>query len=272
LNVRCNTDANVDAVQFKLLELTQQMRSSLNFGSTALRNEFAYRCFGTGVQSDWFASLATAQPRVDDLQEQLRSVGLGDNEVPLAAIYFTGVSRIEFIDNWAAKRPLHHRETHGLAALVQNRRPAVGRAMFLQFQAQIADLGAPFVLPSTVTALSHFRFLPPVGVIPVAEESTIADIEATRFFAGLTYRGPAFMNGARVETLVRESVVYPPIDTRSGEFVWLYRVSENRRAIDGGTTPAPRSYVVFASGHMPYRGNAQFDTARWNYSNYALAL
>jgi len=73
------------------------------------------------------------------------------------------------------------------------------------------------------------------------------------------------------EWLLRESLYYPPIDPQSGELVWLYRVRENRVAIDfAESAGAPRSYVAFASGHIGYRADAQFDLARWNYSNYAL--
>ena len=144
--------------------------------------------------------------------------------------------------------------------------------MFMQFQAQIDQLASPFALPGSVTARNHFRYLPPVGIIPVPEESNATDAEATRFFTGLTYRGPAFINAARLEGLIRESLCYPSIDTESRELIWLYRVRENRMAIDfaaGGNRP--RSFLVFASGHLPYRADAQFDAAYWNYSNYALA-
>ena len=272
LNVRCNTDANVEALQFRLLSLTQTMLAGLDLGSDSLRNELAYRCFGSGIQSSWFESLLTAPPRVDDLLEALRKTGLGEQEVPLALLYFRGASQLVFVDVWAVRRPLHRPETGALAALVESRPLAAGHAMFMQFQSQIAQLGAPVVLPGSVTARSHFRYLPPVGVIPVPEESNAIDAEATRFFAGLIYRGPAFINGARLEGLVRESLCCPPIDTQSGEFVWLYRVRENREAIDlKSTTPLPRSYLVFASGHLPYRADSHFDTAHWNYSNYALA-
>jgi hypothetical protein len=119
-----------------------------------------------------------------------------------------------------------------------------------------------------MTARTHFRYLPPAGMIPVPEETTQTDTAATRFFAGMTYRDPAFINAARLEGLVRESLGYPPIDTQSGELIWLYRVRENRMAIDlsSGTTK-PRSYLVFASGHLSYRAYAQFDLGYYNYAS-----
>ena len=88
----------------------------------------------------------------------------------------------------------------------------------------------------------------------------------------MTFRRPAFINAARLESLVRDSLHFPAIDTQSGELVWLYRVRENRTAIEiTKPTPAPRSYIVFASGHIPYLADAQFNLGRWNYSNYARA-
>ena len=272
-NVRCNTDTNVEALQFRLLKLTTKMLSGLDFGSSTLRNELAYRCFGAGIQSDWFASLLTAQPRKDDLLEALREVGLGPLEVPLALLHFKGATTLGFVDTWAVRRPLHRPDSGAMGGLVETRRMAVGRAMFMQFQAQIAELGAPILLPSNLAAKTHFRYLPPVGVLPVAEEGDETDQQASKFFAGMTFRRPAFINAARLESLVRDSLHFPPIDTQSGELVWLYRVRENRTAIEIlKPTPAPRSYIVFASGHIPYLADAQSDLGRWNYSNYARAL
>jgi hypothetical protein len=127
------------------------------------------------------------------------------------------------------------------------------------------DLGA-------MTARTHFRWLPPAGVIPVPEEADGTDAAATRFFSGMTYRAPAFINAARVEGLLRERLSCPPIDTQGPEMVWLYRVRENRMTIDfAGTGPRPGAWLVFASGHLPYRADAQYDLGYYNYANFALA-
>jgi hypothetical protein len=172
---------------------------------------------------------------------------------------------------WAVRRVRHLAADSAFAELIDPQARAVGQAMFMQFQAQIDELTSPFVLPDAVTARTHFRFLPAVGLVPVPEERNANDAETTHFFKELTYRGPAFINGAHLGSLVRESADYPPIDTERHELVWLYRVRENRRAIDvSTTTPRPRSFCVFASGHMPYRAEARFDAAYMNYGNYAL--
>jgi hypothetical protein len=271
-NVRCNTDATVEAVQFRLLWVNPTLHAGLDVTAPSFRNDLAHRCFGLGTRSSWFADLLRAPARQDDLLESLRNGGLGDADVPLALLLITGAASVQFIDMWAVRRPLAPaRALDAMASLAAPRRIAVGQAIFLQFQAQVADLAPPAGDLGGVTAIGSFRYLPPVGVIPVIEETDATDAQATKFFKGMTYRGPAFINAARLEGLVRESLCYPPIDPASGELIWLYRVRENRVAIEfPGATPRPRSYLVFASGHLPYRADAQFDIAYWNYSNYAV--
>ena len=280
-NVRCNTDALVEAVQFRLLKIKRELYD-LDESTHSFRNQLAYCCFGSGIQAAWFENLLEATLRQDDLLETLRKNILSPLEVPLGLLFFTGSAKLEFIDLWAVRRPLS-RTSETFASLVDERRLAVGQAMFQQFQTQIAELlvKADF---ATVSAQTHFRYLPPVGIIPVAEETNLSDAQATKFFAGMTYRSPVFINAARIESLIRESLSYPPIDTqtidpktnekdpRKGEMLWLYRVRENRMAIDfAGSTQVPRSYLIFASGHLPYIGDAQFSLAHYNYSNYAQA-
>jgi hypothetical protein len=281
----CNTDATVEAVQFRLLSLDRKYYTNLDFGASTFHNELAYRCFGEGVKAAWFGDIYGAAPRSDDLLDTLRNSVLSDADVPLALVHITGSVDVKFIDLWAVRRPLAARDAEGIfGSLVNPRRLAVGRAMFLQFQAHIDYLKKPNGDLGAITAQSHFRFLPPVGIIPVMKETDLTDAKATRFFTGMTYRSPVFINAAQIESLVRDSLCYPPIDTQTidpktgekdpqkGEMVWLYRVRENRMAIDfAGSGPGPRSYLVFASGHLPYIGDAQFDLAHWNYSNYALA-
>lgn len=271
-NVRCNTDATVEGLRFRLHTVRQQDYASLGLGQPWFRNALAYRCFGDDLRPQWLAGLLAAEPRGDGLLDGLRSISLTDHDVPLALLYVTGAANVEFIDGWAVRRPLSRVSGSAWESLVDGRRPAVGQAMFLQFQRQVMESAPPNGDLGAVAARTHFRFLPPAGVIPVPEETDATDANATRFFTGMTYRGPAFINAARLEGLLRESLGYPPIDTQSGEVVWLYRVRENRMAIDfAGTGPRPGGWLVFASGHLPYRADAQFDLGYYDYANFALA-
>jgi hypothetical protein len=267
--VACNTDATVEAVQFRLIDINPLRYADLDVTSPRFRNRLAYRCFGIDARADTIIDPWRVDPP-GGLIDELRAVGLDDRDVPLALVYWKA-DGIQFVDRWSVRRDVLVAPTLPMIELAVARGRVVGHAMFLQFEQQVDELVSPFVLPAAVTARSHFRYLPPVGVIPVAEEVAPTDAEATRFFAGLTYRGPAFINGARLAHLIRESTDYPPIDTESDEFIWLYRVRENRMAIDfRSATLQSRSFVVFASGHLPYRADAQFDLAYCNYGNYAL--
>jgi hypothetical protein len=69
-----------------------------------------------------------------------------------------------------------------------------------------------------------------------------------------------------VETLLRESARYPPVDLQNEEMIWLYAVRENQRALDTGINVQP--YVVFANANLTFYGEPRLDRAHWNYSNF----
>ena len=205
-NVRCNTDTIVEAVQFRLIQVKRSLFPDLDVGAPSFRNAIAYRCFGAGAEASWFTDLLGAGPRQDDLVEALRQNAVSDVEVPLALLFFTGAADLQFIDLWSVRRPVAPRETgSGFESLASQHRLALGQAMFLQFQGQVADLAPPNGDLGSFTARGNFRFLPPAGVIPVAEETDSTDAQATKFFKDMTYRGPAFIDAARIEGLLRES-------------------------------------------------------------------
>ena len=80
-----------------------------------------------------------------------------------------------------------------------------------------------------------------------------------------------FIEGARFERVIRESVSYPPLSLDTGELIWLYQVRQNRQTIDAGGSGAPQPYLIFSSGHVPFCGEARFDVNRYSYSNYSSA-
>jgi hypothetical protein len=268
-------------------EIIELMTKTDTASLSKLRNWLAHLCFGTeelaGFLQDPFTQInnKSAFTRYGAIDALLAKGQLTDCDVPLALLYWTP-NGVQFLDMWSVRRPLMRKaENAAFASLIDERRIAVGQVIFLQFQAQIADLASVTGDLGTRLAQAYFRYLPPVAMIPVAEETDSTDTQATKFFTGMTYRSPVFINAARIESLIRESLSYPPIDTQTidpktnekdpqkGEMLWLYRVRENRMAIDfAGSAPVPRSYLIFASGHLPYIGDAQFSLAHWNYSNY----
>jgi hypothetical protein len=250
---RCALDVTAEAVQFRLLEIRDQLFEA-SPAQPDFRNRIAYEAFGAGVLPGWPPDLLGSAPRRDDLIEKMRGHGLDDAEVPLALIAFDG-SGHAFTDMWSVRRPISLRDSENVvSAIAEPRREALGRAMFRQFQDELQSL-PDFVQGG---ARSRFAYLPPAGLLP-----KLSDPATALFFAGLTTRGPVHIDASEVEPLLRESFVAPAIDTDGDHAIWLYRVAQARM------DPSRADILLFASGHLPYRGDARFNLNHWNYANYA---
>jgi len=68
--------------------------------------------------------------------------------------------------------------------------------------------------------------------------------------------------------LFQESFEYPPVDTGSELVFYLYVVRENAQSSLAGALSS-QSYMVFASGHTLYRGEARYDVHHWNFGNFS---
>jgi hypothetical protein len=184
------------------------------------------------------------------------------------------------VDLWAVRRrPVAPPRSTDWPLAVGERTLIEGEARFAQFQAHLSDLLATMPVPANLRARDHFRWLPAAGVLPVAGPDP-RGVSATTFFGDMKVRfprlprfagnaGPVFMDGARLPPLLRDATRYPPVDTREGEALWLYRVRENRLARDLAAAGAGTAVIVFASGEMPYYGSPRFDVSRWDYANYS---
>jgi hypothetical protein len=239
------------------------------------QNVVAHLCFGTDVLQG-FAANPFAVINGDSFYEgyglldNLRVQGyLTDCAVPLALVYWTAAG-VKFVDMWSVRRPVFPVAASEVwPVFAGRRRLAEGLAMFLQFQAQVSEL--PSAALSSIVASEYFQLLPAVGVFPIdATTDANAGDAITSFVGNLTVRGPEFIEGGRLASLVSSSFAYPPIDLSIGEFFWLYNVRENYYALDTNLTNPPQAYLVFSNGHIPYQADARFDGARWDYSNYAL--
>jgi hypothetical protein len=273
----CNTKYNVPGVQFRLISIDLQASELADVNH--LRNLVAYKCFGFTSQFNSQASFAA-----DPFNSPMTTYGLLDDlrtgqvltncEVPLAVLYWTADQGIVFVDMWAVRRPVFPQAaTQMWAPLSSRRRMAEGLAMFLQFQEQINDMvefGVGGTALTSIVTTDYFEYLPPVGILPISASKDGNTNSFASFFEGLTVRGPEFIEGARLQSLVHSSLAYPPIDLATGEFIWLYTVRENIQAFDNNLIKTPEAYMVFSNGHMPYQANARFDGERWDYSNYAL--
>lgn len=269
VDVACNTKFNVAGVKFRLLALDLDTADLSE--QALLRNRVAYRCFGVEDTSyrELYANLLGAPVTSYGLVDGLRPNRLAPCEVPLAVLYWTSTAGLVFLDMWAVRR----RVTAPTAAsrwpaLTGDRRLAEGEAMFMQFQRQVEEIRANEAGLTAISATQRFDYLPPVGLLPLATGGTPRGFDYTTFFSGLQYRKPIFIEAAQLRPLLEESYRYPPIHTRSKLVVWLYLVRENAQVALTTASP-PQAYLVFASGHTPYRGEAHYNVHHWNFSNLA---
>ncbi|HEV3037499.1 MAG TPA: hypothetical protein VHA33_06905 [Candidatus Angelobacter sp.] len=265
----CNSKYKIDGVQFQLIQIDLTLAESGDVNH--IRNLVAYKCFGV---TDWAANVTDpfgTPPGGHGLIDQLRTAQtITGCEVPLAVLYWTATGGLVFIDMWAVRRPLVSRDLlDSWAPGAGRRRATEGLAMFLQFQAQLQDLLGPSGSGPAIHANQFFRYLPPVGILPISGVGTSKGINYLSFFAGDTFRKPQFVEGARLNNLVREAFEYPPVDLNDKVMVWLYWVRENMQAINTGASAVPNAYVIFASGHVRNYGFPHFDVNRWSYSTYA---
>lgn len=289
----CDNRYAVEGVEFRLVELRVDalpgigqtttstidnlMTSSDPASLSLLRNLLAHLCFGTeqaaGFLQDPLIRVEGHSPYVRyGALDALRDSGdLTDCDVPIALLYWTNRG-VQFVDMWSVRRrPFAPPTSTAWPLPIGDRRRAEAEAMFLQFEEHIQALVQSGLSASTLASLQasdYFRYLPAAGILPLAGFGTSTGFSYQSFANTVTHRAPVFIEGAKLEPLLRDSLSYPPFDLGSGEMIWLYLVRQNIEAIDRATTTEPQAYLIFTSGHVPYHGEAQFDVNRWSYSNY----
>ncbi|MCA1816450.1 MAG: hypothetical protein LC746_08620 [Acidobacteria bacterium] len=287
----CGARYAVEGVRFKLVKLDVLKNTRVGSDTAArlvaymkkgdakslslLRNELAYSCFGAPAFDEFtrdpFARAADEGVEADDegALGALRDDGsLTDCDVPLALIYWSRRG-VEFVDAWAARRRVT-RPAHPdrWSEVEDDSRAAVGEAAMRQFQDHLRALVRAGASAKDFAARDYFRYLPPVGFLPAADDGagTSSLFEARRFFAGVTVLPPVHMEGARLGALVRHAAPFAAHDLDSKQMLRLYYVRQNAQALDDGA--ASSRCVIFASGHVPFAGEARFDISLFDYSNY----
>lgn len=288
-NVACNTDVNVEALQFRLLNVNPLRYAGIDPSSAQFRNRLAYRCFGVEARD----ASAIDPWRVDapryGLVDELRDVGLDDRDVPLALVYWTAAG-IQFADMWAVRRqllapdalsgfsfqrdPLKGDDLSSFAFIARRRRLVESHAMCAQFQQHLADVLAAAANPAGVLATDSFRYLPPFGIVPLARAPLRGFDEGT-FFSGVvrpprkgSSAGTRFIDARLLGALQQLALSSAPTDLqlKQKEFIWVYRPWQNAKAVADQQPAQPM--VAFASGLVPDLATARFDMARFDYSNY----
>jgi hypothetical protein len=247
----CNIGLSAEALKFRLIRLALDVSELTD--KEHLRNRVAYACFGTDAIAGKVANPFGPPLAGYGLVDTLRTQTMTANEVPLAAIGWSIDAGIQFVDLWSVRR-----------RIVDDRGTAEQDAILLQFKEEIEDLRAAGVA-SSLKARDHFDRLPPIGLLPLAASSADG-FDSAVFFDSLKTTHPVFIEGAKLDGLAREAATFPPIDVSNAEAIRLYLVRENEQAPAGDAR-----YIVFANGHISYRGDAQYDLAYFDFANYAQA-
>jgi hypothetical protein len=247
----CNTALEAEALKFRLIRLALDVAELDD--KAHLRNRVAYACFGSDALTAEVANPFGPPLTTYGLVDTLRAQTMTDDEVPLAVIGWSIDDGIQFVDLWSVRR-----------RIMDDRPLADQDAIHRQFRDEIDDLRAKG-LAGSLKARDHFDRLPPVGLLPLAG-SPADGFDSAVFFDALKVTPFVFIEGAKLDGLVREAAAFPPIDVPSAEAIRLYLVRENEQSPTGDAR-----YLVFANGHIPYCGDAQYDLAYFDFANYAQA-
>lgn len=299
----CDHKYEVFGVQFKLVylditnltlaggDIGDKIRDCVHDTGTAgrskLRNLLAHLCLGTetaaGFSTHLFqaAGSSAAEAEYGPLDVLRKENCLKNSDVPLALILWTHKG-LEFADMWPVRRKVHS------PFILENtpypktdRRSAELEAAHLQFQDHLQSLfrtiSGKKKLPA-IKAVDYFHYLPAVGMVPVYDNEANKEHNQIKFFEDLTIRAPVFMEGVKLRDLLGTSFTYEPIELKKGtsnidnsknnELIWLYRDRQNMQFIDDYPAKAGQAYIVFSSGYIPFRGEAQYNLSRYDYSNY----
>lgn len=268
-NAACNTKTRSQGVMFRLIGVDLEPTDLINSGT--LRNRLAYRCFGTDSSAyrDFMNQIFGSPVSTYGLIDDLRVSTMEECEIPLALFYWTSTGGLQFLDMWSVRRRVIAPAVDDrFTLLTSDRRRAEGEAMFMQFAEHLDAIRKSSSNPTNITARDYFRYLPPVGIIPLSNGRWSAGFMPNIFFDGITVRDTMYVEGARIPRLIRASWDYPPLDLDTNVMLWVYQVRENQQAIaDLPTLQTPQPYLVYAIGHMPYIGDAHTDVNRADYAN-----
>ena len=280
--VPCNTDALIEAVQFRLLpigSLLEDERDAVDQRTplpdaparrSLLRNRIAHRCFGTDELRAFLIDPLGAGGEPYGLLAKLAGHGLTDCDVPLAIIKLE--TEIDFVDQWSVRRRITRPCAAGAwAMLADDRRQAEGEAMFLQFQEQLEGIRLGEWHPESMTAIDRFDYLPPLGLLPIWSDPASPGFDYRTFFGKWPFREPLFMDGDQFQRVLQASFIHAPIaltDTANKVMFWLFQLRENVQGV-GAQPTQRRPFLIFASGHIPPDAAARCDVSRWGYSNFS---
>ncbi|WP_091743271.1 hypothetical protein [Phenylobacterium immobile] len=171
---RCNTDATVNGVRFRLVQVDPYLAADdFHDGARArddheIRNRVAFKCFGATPLAAYDAQPLATDAKTYGLLDAMRFTGvLSDCDVPLAVLYRTLAGGLRFVDNWAARRSISQPSPFGLRGPhLSDRRAAEAEAMMLQFEVQAERLRSEQGAAAPAVQVERwFSHLPPVALL-----------------------------------------------------------------------------------------------------------
>lgn len=275
----CNTDVVLETVQFRLLAIDPFLTGETLPVQNLLRNYIAYRCFGTAEMQEFFADPIGFALDSYGLIDEMREKMLSDSDVPLAVINWTS-SGIKFVEMWAVRRRITRLLENGRGSfLVSDRKQSESEAMYSQFADHIRDIRFKESNLHTITAVSRFNYLPPVGLLPVKVPVgglNIKNAAASTGFAPQTFfdqlgsKEVAMLDASLLRRLIQESFQHDPIDLKQDEKIRLYLLWENVKAVENGNST--QLILIFTKQTLPYSGTARFGYSEFGLSRFAEAV
>lgn len=163
----CNASSLAEGVQFRLVPLQGH---GVSIGPR-LRNELAWYCLGRpapGTSAFHPEPRGSASPWIPPLDDASGATRLATSEVPLALLFWSNAATLAFVDLWAVRRfPVPPDDISGLGSLIGSARSTALESAVLQFDAHFRSILAESGPHTGLVASSRFRYLPPVGFLPV---------------------------------------------------------------------------------------------------------
>lgn len=219
-DVCCRSRNGVEGVTFNLIRISP---TGLSANTPNLnRNLLAHYCFGTAKLIAESAKQALSSPETFEYNPLELEDKIPADQVPLAVLSWSSKG-VDFVDLWAVRRPVVPALEAPWHLLTGGRRQAEALAMFHQFQDQLDALKAGSS-PTKVTLKDNFRYLPPLGIVPLAQvtrdpngspTSTTAGFDQTTFFSGVETTDIITLPAAALRAIVLSALWFEPFDLKA---------------------------------------------------------
>jgi hypothetical protein len=241
---RCNRKYRREGVQFRLHQL--KLSNAELADRNKLRNLVAYKCFSPEVWQSFVANPFSTTESKPKLLDGLLVPKLDDAEVPLATLFWTTDGGIEYVDVWSVRRrPVIPPSNPGWQNYLESWVVPESEARLQQVQQQLSDLADGLTTPGSALAITYFRYLPAVGMVPVTGSGSLRGFRPNVFFGAVVRETPKTIDLADAVGLIARAGALLPIDLPNVARLYLYWVKDNLDAVDTGR--ARQRYLLYST-------------------------